>query len=234
MYDPLPGPTGFAVTGSTPNDGATGVLRGAPVIVNFNDYPDPATTIAPAVVLRSTGGASPVEIAADARVDLIDRTLIVVPQAELAAGTNYQLTLTTAVASLRQRQLGNDVTISFTTGQTGGGGLPPPPQLTLANDIQPIWDDPTDGCVRPGCHDAAGASAGLVLEAGRAAGDLIGVLAAEVDLDRVRAGDPASSYLLRKVLGTPDIVGGRMPIGRVLPADEIRRISDWILGGARP
>jgi hypothetical protein len=233
MYDPLPGPTGFAVTGSTPADGTSGVLRGAPVIVNFNDFPDPATTTAPAVVLRSTGGSGPVEIAADARVDLIDKTLIVVPRAELDESTSYQLALTTAVASLGQRQLSSDVTISFTTGQTGGGGLPPPPQLTLSQDIQPIWDDPTDGCVRPGCHDASSASAGLVLDAANAAGDLIGRPAAEVELDRVRPGDPASSYLLRKVLGTPDIVGGRMPIGRVLPPDEIRRISDWILGGAQ-
>lgn len=233
MFDPLPGTDGFAVTGSTPSNGATEVLRGAPVIVNFNDYPDPATATITAVVLRSPGGSGSVEIAADARVDLIDKTLIVVPRAELDASMNYQLTLTTAVASLGQRQLASNVTISFTTGQTGGGGLPPPPQLSLANDIQPIWDDPTDGCVRPGCHDGSGASAGLVLDAGNAAGDLIGRLAAEVDLDRVRPGDPASSYLLRKLLGTPDIVGGRMPIGRVLPAAEIRRISDWILGGAQ-
>lgn len=234
MYDPLPGPTGFAVTGSTPGNDATGVLLGAPVIVTFNDYPDPATTITSAVVLRSMGGSNPGEITADARVDLIDKTLIVVPQAALEASTNYQLTLTTTVASLRQRTLSNDVTISFTTGQTGGGGLPAPPQRTLAVDIQPIWNDATDGCVRPGCHDAASASAGLVLETGSTAGNLIRVLAGEVDLDRVRPGDPAASYLLRKVLGTPDIVGGRMPIGRVLPPNEIRAISDWILGGAQP
>lgn len=233
MFDPLPGPTGFSVTGSTPANGASGVLRGSPVIVSFNDFPDPATTAPPAVVLRSNGGSGQAEITADARVDLIDKTLIVVPQTELDATTNYQLTLTTALASLSQRQLVNEVTISFTTGETSGGELQPPPQLTLSGNIQRIWDDPTDGCVRPGCHDSSGASAGLVLDAGSAAGDLIGRPAAEVDLDRVRSGDPASSYLLRKVLGTPDIVGGRMPIGRVLPADEIRRISDWILGGAQ-
>ncbi|HEX2573539.1 MAG TPA: Ig-like domain-containing protein [Polyangia bacterium] len=233
MYDPQPGASGFAVTGSTPANGTTGVLLGAPVIVNFNDYPDPATTAAPAVVLRSTG-ASPVEIAADARVDLIDKTLIVVPQAALDATTSYELTLTTALASLGKKQLANDVKISFSTGQTGGGELPPPPPRTLSGDVQPIWNDATDGCARPGCHDAATASAGLALDANDAARDLIGAPAGEVDLDRVRPGDPASSYLLRKLLGTPDIVGGRMPIGRVLPPAEIRLISDWILGGAQP
>jgi hypothetical protein len=230
MFDPIPGSTGFAVTGSTPANGATGVLRGAAVIVNFSAFPDPATAISTAVQLRSTAG----EIAADLRVDLIDNTLIVEPQAELEANTAYQLNLTTALASLGRQQLGNAVTISFTTGQTGGGGLQPPPALTLANDIQPIFDNPTTGCARPGCHDAVDAQAGLVLDASSAASFLIDVAASEVALDRVRTGDPASSYLLRKVLGTPDIVGGIMPVGGRLTPAEIRRISDWILGGAQP
>ncbi len=51
-------------------------------------------------------------------------------------------------------------------------------------------------------------------------------------LARVNPGHPETSYLLRKLLGTPDIAGSPMPLGGTLDEATLRLYSDWILEGA--
>ena len=97
--------------------------------------------------------------------------------------------------------------------------------------MQPLFDG---GCVA-GCHDARSFAGGFSLASGASAEHLLGVRSIEEPgLARVKPSDPASSYLLRKLLGTPDIAHQRMPIGEPWPADRIRTVSDWILTGAQP
>jgi hypothetical protein len=52
------------------------------------------------------------------------------------------------------------------------------------------------------------------LSSGMAYAAIVGVASLEVpSLDRVAPGDPANSYLVRKINGGPSILGARMPLG---------------------
>ena len=53
-------------------------------------------------------------------------------------------------------------------------------------------------------------------------------------LNRVEPGDPDMSYLVWKIEGRSGIVGARMPLGGVLPDENIQTIRDWIEAGANP
>ena len=53
------------------------------------------------------------------------------------------------------------------------------------------------------------------------------------DLDRIEPGDPANSYLFRKVSGEGDISGSPMPLGsQPLSSEQIELLRAWILAGA--
>jgi hypothetical protein len=49
----------------------------------------------------------------------------------------------------------------------------------------------------------------------------------------VEEGDPATSYLVYKMLGDPHVWGEVMPPEGPLPVGQIGLVSDWILAGAR-
>jgi mono/diheme cytochrome c family protein len=56
----------------------------------------------------------------------------------------------------------------------------------------------------------------------------------EPSLDRVAAGDPDSSYLIRKLEGTA-VTGGQMPLfGQPLDQPTIDAMRQWIANGAPP
>jgi hypothetical protein len=89
-----------------------------------------------------------------------------------------------------------------------------------------------------GCHNGAGAGLPGVMNltneaASRAA--LVGVASIEASaLQRVAAGNPNNSYLIRKLEGGPNIVGSRMPlVGPPLPQTTIDSIRLWITNGAQ-
>jgi hypothetical protein len=96
----------------------------------------------------------------------------------------------------------------------------------------------TPSCALPSCHGAAGAG-GLMLGAGIAYGNLIGVPATNMaahaaGLLRVAPGDPDGSFLIRKLEGalTAD-EGTPMPqAGSRLPQDRIDLLRRWISAGA--
>ena len=93
--------------------------------------------------------------------------------------------------------------------------------------VQPIFDE---HCVI--CHMTGAENGGLALESGRSLAGLVGVPSTESSLQRVSPGDPASSYLMKKLLGVELAVGGQgeqMPLGmRPLPAEDISTIEAWI------
>lgn len=93
----------------------------------------------------------------------------------------------------------------------------------------------TPTCAKAGCHDAASASAGLVLAAGQSYGNLVGRSSTQNGgLQRVAPGNPEASYLLRKLQGDPSITGGRMPLDGppYLSSEQIEGIAAWIRAGA--
>ncbi|HEX9942719.1 MAG TPA: hypothetical protein VGG03_11925 [Thermoanaerobaculia bacterium] len=93
----------------------------------------------------------------------------------------------------------------------------------------------TPTCAKAGCHDAASASEGLVLEAGVSYGLLVGHPSSEHgSLNRVEPGSPERSYLILKLRGDPSITGQRMPLDGppYLTPEQIEGIAAWIRAGA--
>jgi hypothetical protein len=111
---------------------------------------------------------------------------------------------------------------------SGGGGTEP-----LTADWQSIQDNVFTPICSP-CHSGAGAPHGLILDAAHSYNLLVGVPSSEVpSLDRVKPGDPNSSYIILKLTGAPGIVGGQMPLGETpLPQSTIDVIRQWITNGA--
>lgn len=96
----------------------------------------------------------------------------------------------------------------------------------------------TPSCALASCHGAA-AAGGLALGADVAYDDLVGVPATNpaaqaAGVVRVVPGDPAASFLVRKLEG--DLApgeGDRMPqVGAALPAKQLDLVRRWITAGA--
>lgn len=112
----------------------------------------------------------------------------------------------------------------------GVGGPPPDPTATFTRVQNEIF---TPTCARLGCHDTIGQQSQLVLSTGRAYAATVNVASVEMPaLLRVAPGDPANSYLYRKITGA-GITGDRMP--QALPPltdAQIALVRDWIRRGA--
>jgi hypothetical protein len=93
----------------------------------------------------------------------------------------------------------------------------------------------TPSCAKSGCHDAATASGGMVLAAGRSYSEIVGRSSTErSSLARIEPGDPERSYLVKKLRGDADIAGSRMPLDRPggLPQEQVDGIIAWVRAGA--
>lgn len=124
----------------------------------------------------------------------------------------------------------------------GGGDDAPPPaaapppaglQPTLAS-IQTLIFTPS--CAKAGCHNAASAQAGLVLDPGASWANLVNVASSQPPAPiRVIPMNPDGSFLIRKLEGT-QTVGGRMPADGppYLQQATVDVIRQWILDGALP
>jgi len=116
-------------------------------------------------------------------------------------------------------------------------GPTPSSMVSLRQDVQPIF---TTSCAVSGCHDAGSLSAGMVLEEGRLfdpGEGIVGVPSQEAPgVLRVKPGSSAESYLIHKLQGTQDTVGGAgdpMPLGgEPLSEATLQVIRDWIDQGA--
>lgn len=196
----------------TPNTAAAGAtttitLNGKNLNLGANVYSDnPSVRISS--VVRTSAKALRVDITPDAGV---------------ADGTTVGLRLVNADGQTADKR--NILTISNDDG--GGGGT----TVSFANDVQPIF---TTNCALAGCHNAATAQQGLVLEAGSAFSNIVNVPSSEQpSVFRVSPGDADASYLVRKIRGTSGISGGRMPLNRTpLSAAQIDTIATWVNEGA--
>ena len=111
-----------------------------------------------------------------------------------------------------------------------GGGPPPDPSATFTRVQNEVF---TPNCTTIACHDPLGQQSQMVLIAGRAYASTVGVQSVEMpSLLRVAPGDPAASYLYRKIVGS-GITGDRMPQNQPpLTEQQIGLVRDWIRRGA--
>jgi hypothetical protein len=110
-----------------------------------------------------------------------------------------------------------------------GGGTPIDPTATFTRVKAEIL--PT--CAAAGCHGTIAPQQNLVLAPNVAYGNIVNVKSTEdTSLLRIAPGDPANSYLYRKITGT-GITGGQMPLGGpYLSGAQISLVRDWIRRGA--
>lgn len=100
-------------------------------------------------------------------------------------------------------------------------------KISYDEKIQPIF-----GGICAQCHNTMETPEGLVLEAGLALDLLVNVRSVQSPLKRVEPGDPEKSYLVHKLRGTQDSVGGsgqQMPAGLApLRNEDIDLVVQWI------
>ena len=111
-----------------------------------------------------------------------------------------------------------------------GSGDPIDPTATFTRVQSEIF---TPTCAQLGCHDRLGRQSDQQLQAGLAYAQVVNHASVEMpQLMRVAPGDPANSYLYRKIAGA-GITGDRMPQGGPYLNDtQIRLVRDWIRRGA--
>lgn len=107
------------------------------------------------------------------------------------------------------------------TGSTGSTGTPCDPQLIYFSiDVQPIL---SSSCAVPGCHDAATAQDGVVLEN----------YTTTMNTADVRPGNPDGSDIYEVLVETdPDKIMPPPGSGISLTLDQIAVIREWIAEGA--
>ena len=110
------------------------------------------------------------------------------------------------------------------------GQLPPDPTATFTRVQNEVF---TPTCTTIACHDPLGQQSQMVLTAGRAYANTVGVSSVEMpQLQRVAPNDPSNSYLYRKITGA-GITGDRMPLNQPPLSDaQISLVRDWIRRGA--
>ena len=116
------------------------------------------------------------------------------------------------------------------TTDPGLGNEPVDPTATFTRVQNEIFT-PTCGAI--GCHDPIGKQENMILTAGRSYPLLVNVGSNQMpSLKRVAPGDPANSYLYRKITGA-GITGDRMPQGGPYLTDaQTKLVRDWIRRGA--
>jgi hypothetical protein len=105
---------------------------------------------------------------------------------------------------------------------------------TIPKAAQAVFDE---SCATIGCHDDVTTASDLNLLSPGVESRVLNVNATGVGCEArvlVVAGEPNSSYLFDKVLGTIGICGSRMPLLSILSDSDVEVIREWIieLGGS--
>lgn len=219
--------------------------------LTFSDFPDPDTVGLATLSLTISG----LRYTGSYKVDLVDRRVFFEPTGWLQPGIGFTMILRPEVRSLRGCRLeppppypngepADAYYLRFHTLDPDVEAPPrdvPPPAPTFS-EVQDLFAGRCAG----GCHadEAVGPdpgaclaapAAGLSLCPAEAHASLVGVPSRQVvRLVRVAPRDSARSYLLRKLLGAPPLVGHLAPPGGALTPDELHLISRWIDAGAAP
>lgn len=240
----------FKIVNFSPGSGAVDVLPDVTMAVTFNDFPDPDTVDVSTFQLFTglfyhTGRYW---------VDLIGRQALFQPSGPLSLGLGYTVVVEPAIHSLRGCQLEapsstsdgmypSSYSVMFRTIEQQPSPPPVVPPPAFADMVSLFGGH----CAGGGCHlygviaptdDAACSdtpAGALSLCARDAHGALVGVPSLQVNrLVRVVPRDSSRSYLLRKLLGAPPVVGHAGRSQNDLSADDLRTIEAWIDAGALP
>jgi hypothetical protein len=114
------------------------------------------------------------------------------------------------------------------SGSSSGGSTGP-----VTADFDSIQENVFTPICAP-CHSGATAPEGEMLDASHSYNSIVGMPSTEQPtLDRIKPGDPDSSYLVRKIQGGPGISGVQMPYHETpLPQSTIDAIRQWVTNGA--
>lgn len=189
-------------------------------------------------------------------VDLVDRRVLFKPTGQLNPGLGYTLVVRPKIRSLRGCQLEPPPALaggappdaySFFF-DVGTEPSPPPPPAATYDQVVDVF---ARHCAGGGCHldTSAGRTASdpsscfpeedaggrLSLCAAQARDNLVMVPSRQIArLVRVAPRDSGRSYLLRKVIGAPPVVGHLGVPNDTLSSEELRILQSWIDVGAQP
>ncbi|HEY3172207.1 MAG TPA: hypothetical protein VGK86_06455 [Thermoanaerobaculia bacterium] len=93
----------------------------------------------------------------------------------------------------------------------------------------------TPKCALSGCHmgPASAAQEGMVLAEGSAYDNIVMVRSNQnPNLFRIAPGDPANSYLVRKITPFTDIIGDHMPQTGSISDGQRQLVTQWVVRGA--
>lgn len=126
------------------------------------------------------------------------------------------------------------VTATTMAGATGSVDAVVVASAGFAADVQPIFDG---NCAFSGCHAGADPQQGLNLSAAVSYDLIVGVASRQlVTMARIEPGSADLSYLVNKIQGTQQAVGGsgdQMPLGGgALTPSDIEIIRAWAQAGA--
>lgn len=237
------------ITEVVPAPDARGVRLDVVPSLTFSDFPDPDTIDVSTVVLYTgffyhTGRYL---------VDLVGRRASF-ETGLLQAGLGYSLVVRPAIRSLRgcaledpppdsQGQALAIYAFRFDTAEMAPEGPPEPvPTPPSYGGLLRVF---ASGCAGSACHLQAGAApddpaacldaaaGGLSLCGRDAVDDLVGVSSRQVArLVRVVPRDSSRSYLLRKLIGAPPVVGHVGSPNATLSTEALQTIEAWIDAGA--
>ncbi|MCA9666669.1 MAG: Ig-like domain-containing protein [Myxococcales bacterium] len=220
-----PGP-GLALQSSTPSPGARDAERAAAIVLSFDRAV--ASESLSVETVRVFSGT--IEVRGKRAIDLLARQVSFVPSEPLRSDLRYRVFLGADLRALDGSRLGENIVLEFTTGEALGSPPAPAPEIT-AEALQPLW---STRCVS--CHGAKDPRAGLDLSSPDAVRrNLVNVGADGSFRQRVKPGDHAASYLMRKLIGPEGVSGMQMPPDPrdKLDAATLRRVADWIDSGAK-
>jgi predicted small lipoprotein YifL len=112
---------------------------------------------------------------------------------------------------------------------------PPAPQPTTSVTPDSVQSVFTARCAKAGCHVTGTAAFDEVLEASNSYAAIVNVPSGEKPaFMRIRPFLPDSSYLVKKIRGDGDIIGGRMPADGppFLTPAESSTVVNWVKNGA--
>lgn len=211
---------------SEPPLGSTDVAVDTAIDLYFDQALDADTVTGSAVRLVS----GRIGVLGRVKTDLISQRVRLRPDGLLRAELEYQVYVGTELRGLDGAALVAPYVIGFVTGRRSSGEAPDEVPPVGADGLQPLWNK---HCTR--CHAQPAPAAGVDLSAPAAAlRTMRSVTSLAAPLPRVAPGDHARSYLMRKLLGTAGISGFSMPPDAPRLAErDLRRVADWIDGGAR-
>lgn len=244
----------FELTATTPAPDSVDVLPNVAPALTFSDFPDP-DTIGLSTFSLYTGFFYHT---GEYWVDLVDRRAFFKPLSSLTLGLGYTVAVKPGIRSLRGCALdpANALpgvpaapTISYRFQVVPAGvnhpANPVPPPVTTYQQVTTVF---AAHCAGAACHLASGdnaaapvggcvdgAGGGLSLCARDAYAALVGIPSRQVNrLVLVAPRDSARSYLLRKIIGAPPVVGHVGVPEDTISRDDQRAIQDWIDNGALP